>query len=36
MFQVWYGVQGDPSGVYGPATRAALEAATQTTPAAHH
>jgi hypothetical protein len=27
-FQVWYGVQGDPSGVYGPATRAALLAAT--------
>ncbi|NJP42330.1 peptidoglycan-binding domain-containing protein [Actinacidiphila epipremni] len=28
MFQVWYGVQGDPSGVYGPATRTALMAAT--------
>jgi peptidoglycan hydrolase-like protein with peptidoglycan-binding domain len=27
-FQVWYGITGDPSGVYGPATRAALEANT--------
>lgn len=27
-FQVWYGVHGDPSGVYGPNTRAALERAT--------
>ncbi|NUS12767.1 MAG: hypothetical protein HOY69_15430 [Streptomyces sp.] len=27
-FQLWYGVQGDPSGTYGPATRAALLAAT--------
>lgn len=25
MFQTWYGVQGDPSGVYGPNTRTALE-----------
>lgn len=24
-FQVWYGVQGDPSGVYGPHTRTVLE-----------
>jgi hypothetical protein len=28
MFQVWYGVQGDPSGVYGASTRAALDQAT--------
>lgn len=27
-FQVWYGITADPSGVYGPATRAALENAT--------
>ncbi|WP_206344131.1 peptidoglycan-binding domain-containing protein [Streptomyces mesophilus] len=27
MFQVWYGVNEDPKGVYGPATRAALERA---------
>ncbi|SDK01353.1 peptidoglycan-binding domain-containing protein [Streptomyces indicus] len=26
-FQVWYGVDGDPRGVYGPATRSALERA---------
>ncbi|MEW2518219.1 peptidoglycan-binding domain-containing protein [Actinacidiphila alni] len=25
LFQIWYGVQGDASGVYGPHTRAALE-----------
>jgi peptidoglycan hydrolase-like protein with peptidoglycan-binding domain len=25
QFQVWYGVRGDPRGVYGPNTRAALE-----------
>ncbi|WP_073494266.1 peptidoglycan-binding domain-containing protein [Actinacidiphila paucisporea] len=29
-FQVWYGVQGDPKGVYGPATRTALLRATPT------
>ncbi|WP_433889120.1 peptidoglycan-binding domain-containing protein [Streptomyces sp. CA-111067] len=27
MFQVWYGVSGDPMGVYGPHTRAALDRA---------
>jgi hypothetical protein len=27
-FQVWYGVQGDPKGVYGPNTRKSLEGAT--------
>lgn len=35
-FQVWYGVQGDPSGVYGPATRAALMAATSSPGSSHH
>ncbi|MGK5500520.1 peptidoglycan-binding protein, partial [Streptomyces sp. URMC 125] len=28
-FQEWYGVRGDPEGVYGPNTRRALEGATQ-------
>ncbi|SEP63012.1 peptidoglycan-binding domain-containing protein [Streptomyces radiopugnans] len=28
-FQTWYGVRGDPEGVYGPHTRRALERATQ-------
>ncbi|MFG1806311.1 peptidoglycan-binding protein [Streptomyces sp. NPDC049040] len=37
-FQIWYGVDGDPSGVYGPATRAALVHATGSaeTPSHHH
>ncbi|MFI0901178.1 peptidoglycan-binding protein [Streptomyces sp. NPDC020983] len=33
-FQIWYGVRGDPAGVYGPATRAALLAATSS--GGHH
>ncbi|MCG3044555.1 peptidoglycan-binding protein, partial [Streptomyces sp. S1A] len=28
-FQTWYGVRGDPEGVYGPHTRRALERATR-------
>ncbi|WP_327291322.1 peptidoglycan-binding domain-containing protein [Streptomyces sp. NBC_01198] len=36
MFQVWYGVHGDPSGVYGPATRAALLHATPSDHTHHH
>ncbi|WP_159011906.1 peptidoglycan-binding domain-containing protein [Streptomyces sp. NRRL F-5123] len=35
-FQIWYGVQGDPAGVYGPATRAALVAATSPSDNGHH
>ncbi|MFI0939457.1 peptidoglycan-binding protein [Streptomyces sp. NPDC021020] len=35
-FQIWYGVQGDPAGVYGPATRTALVAATSSDNGHHH
>ncbi|MFI0723855.1 peptidoglycan-binding protein [Streptomyces sp. NPDC021224] len=35
-FQIWYGVQGDPAGVYGPATRSALMSATASSGNGHH
>jgi hypothetical protein len=29
MFQIWYAVQGDPMGVYGPNSQAAMDRALQ-------
>ncbi|WP_333767660.1 peptidoglycan-binding domain-containing protein [Streptomyces sp. IBSBF 2435] len=36
VFQIWYGVRGDPSGVYGQATHTALVRATSPSGNPHH